>query len=1015
MPGILETIHYLFTADRLGLIVQEDTHDYFILVWKLLYFPFMFTEQEYQAERQKLMTYGKLIETTQPQPFKRFPKNKQYDSDSKGGHEDQAFLRSRVYNTMYWYLVMNPDNTYKNSYYGDHRALHGVHNNEDNLQKYEYQPGQNTYTGNDCLFSIDTFGNVPTQQKAYLLLNNGRVVSYEPVPTNLDVKSAKISDGIVKYQSQIRAGGLHDNIFDVNQYAEVFNLPYGGGSVTISQRQRNYGNHHMLKSMKATYFLPPSFVNTAVMKKNNLILLNYEKSLLINDHGFVVIDTAQAEKLQYKSTFDTATSMCNVTARDPAGKYSQTKFIDSTEAAYLVKQGGTLYAFDLRYPSPITTVLPEEKEYPTIQKSEDKPEIKEELIFLDEKTTVTNNTRNSAQLENKDVVKNTRVGKICGSLPSRDHTAPLMGFAKRYLNPPLMTNEGLKINFPKYAKEFVGEIKKLTGELIKSDKYLKQKHIDELQKVTAGTEYGERKCQKTAGFVKAEIYPNGAKWNRFISNQDPLLVARLMCFVGPMQKAFAKAIPWYAPGKKYKLTNVIAGTKDGDFSSFEGSQRYIRASLETELASLFNAESKAELIKLLLDEHCTLFQFQLTSRMKKKLHMKDPSDKIIIDALIARISGSAITTVGNTMMAGFLQYIFYRVSMEYSIDKSFRYIRLCYGDDSKADADHFDRYAAFVKHLGFNLEEEKALCAGHSRFCGKIMDTNGKSTLDAKRAIAKVCISFGNYSDLINILNKWSGFYNPSCQLHLDNPLAVLGHMSYLYLKNENKLDLKSDKEYKSAVDGNGVNDTFEFVFGNKAKRMLLSGEIIKIFNDHIGDGFDKFGPAIGELFYPFVDGYLVNKGKKDGKVEVNNIPWFDTQKPYLLDNAVRGVCIHNFLVKKYSKLYPGYPIVSVGKYIHRVKKVLKAVDVPFVEPSTFVNSKGETVIKLPRLCVNSRNYSEGAHRKQHKYNNNKTIRNNNDKTKKTNFKKNKQTKRPKVKQSKNPGQERNKPVQENK
>jgi hypothetical protein len=415
-------------------------------------------------------------------------------------------------------------------------------------------------------------------------------------------------------------------------------------------------------------------------------------------------------------------------------------------------------------------------------------------------------------------ISKSQAGNIAGSEPYDTPETSTIAFICRYLTKPPTVSEEYK-PLISVMETFVSLAKKCMGELVPNPDLMKQKHKDIVDLTAHFGPSTIRKMMSTENFRKRECYPGGLKYFRMISNQDPNLVAKLTPFTAAVHAAASKSIPWYMPGKTQFEAAMYTNVVGIDFSSFESSQTLIFRYLEMLFGSFFGTAHCKDYLLIIQKELNTEFKFDMRTKEEKKLHAKNRAKLFFLFALALRLSGSALTTVGNTFLAAFLQFAYYHLVCKFDINKAWNCIRFCYGDDSLIADTHIDGFRKFVGKFGFVITVESMKGPSELSLVGKVL-VNGKTSVDAVRALKKYLVSYGCYDFVTNIFNKWAGMFNP--QDTKKNIFTLIGMEAFLRVNLSGRY---TKDEYMSRLDCNSTNSTFEVAFAGDHDKLCSTFE----------------------------------------------------------------------------------------------------------------------------------------------------------------------------------------------
>jgi hypothetical protein len=258
----------------------------------------------------------------------------------------------------------------------------------------------------------------------------------------------------------------------------------------------------------------------------------------------------------------------------------------------------------------------------------------------------------------------------------------------------------IKPQFLSFAHEFVSRILKNTpdrlGQPYSSDYVIeKQNKPRQRERNSQGMFHVIDKFVVRA-FQKREAY-NGPNYPRNISNVPGYHNTRLSGFTYAFKDAVLKLHDWYQPCRTPEeiAANVHAlalkhdSLVETDYSKFDGTvTRWIRENVEFPCYLRWVApEHRDELHKLLISE----------------LDAPGLTNTIAYKPGCSRLSGSPLTTDGNTICNAFVSYCTAR-SMKFTEEEAFRDIGLCYGDDGLRGGNVTNnKLRKIASRLGFDL------------------------------------------------------------------------------------------------------------------------------------------------------------------------------------------------------------------------------------------------------------------------------------------------------------------------
>lgn len=332
-----------------------------------------------------------------------------------------------------------------------------------------------------------------------------------------------------------------------------------------------------------------------------------------------------------------------------------------------------------------------------------------------------------------------------GCTPVKGIHSLLYAYFARYFN--VFTYKTPDPSDLKYSEEFKDIIFRRVGVL--SPQYSQDaqaKYAEYLCADKLNTMFGGRQHEI---FVKGEQYTKFNR-NRVITNCNKNITVNLLRYVYPLHLKLRDHIHCYAPGKPKSSfnTHLIPAHLGCDYSGLDGSiPRSLRAIVETILYKIFPGESK-DLAKFLDSEFFGDFI------INHKEH------KFSVPTNGSRLSGSALTSIMNTLIVMFLQYYYYRHKCNYAKAKAFDKIGWCYGDDTTMPENHILPFSKFVKDkYGMTVTIEKSKSDGIT-FLSELKTCDGTQH-DFDRLLKKYSTSFNKFNGHLSLLYKDLGYYNP--------------------------------------------------------------------------------------------------------------------------------------------------------------------------------------------------------------------------------------------------------------
>lgn len=408
------------------------------------------------------------------------------------------------------------------------------------------------------------------------------------------------------------------------------------------------------------------------------------------------------------------------------------------------------------------------------------PKDENAIVLENIKQTKTVSMNSRPDVEDK-TTKHTDLGANKAFLPEKSFKSRLFAVRLRYLsrsNCPEMSDAKMN-QILNHMDEFVDLIYKHTGPVTK----LQYDQLSNKYKENVNTTYHEicnkMKWNKVDIFVKGEGY-SSCKGSRTISNVDTHQVMEGLLLSAPIHSIMSEKIHWYGPGKtKINYVDTLCCAPI-DYSGWDGSICFILKLLIHKILLKYYPEEKELIDEIVGSELFSVFKVKTRrSNMIKKINM--------ILVLAAVLSGGSMTASGNTWIAGFLQYHSYR-HFKKSIEEAWRIIGIVYGDDGNVNRIMFDKVCKYLGiTFGVKATPEDKYIPGIVPFLGKIF-YDDKGQLSADRILYKFSVSFSHYSDLVNILMKWAGFYNPKIDVEKQLPIfSMIGKLAYHTLASKPK------------------------------------------------------------------------------------------------------------------------------------------------------------------------------------------------------------------------------------
>ena len=280
--------------------------------------------------------------------------------------------------------------------------------------------------------------------------------------------------------------------------------------------------------------------------------------------------------------------------------------------------------------------------------------------------------------------------------------------------------------------ECIIEQQKRPAQRMRNELYLKDGRAD------------EDRVARVKAFMKKEVYAD-AKAPRNISTVATTDTINLGRYTYPM-KAFLQVFDWYVPGSTPEQTaNLIhAFCKDRplvaetDYSKFDGSlSPFLRELERSVMLKCFAKPHRAELARLLARDH------QVKGRTKKGHRYETKA---------SRLSGSQMTTVGNSIVNAFVAYCALRAT-GLSSSLAFSKIGPKFGDDGLDEP--VETFHEVAENLGLGLKMDVRKTDRYVTFCGRVYLAPrhfNHSIFNPKKAIRSlpICMKGSQHADKVN-------------------------------------------------------------------------------------------------------------------------------------------------------------------------------------------------------------------------------------------------------------------------
>jgi len=257
------------------------------------------------------------------------------------------------------------------------------------------------------------------------------------------------------------------------------------------------------------------------------------------------------------------------------------------------------------------------------------------------------------------------------------------------------------------------------------------------QKVKYENSLIEKHDLTNKAFQKTEAYPE-IKDPRNITAVDPKHVVKMACFVKPIVAHLKEYTKWYVFGRNptelsdcvYEIMQDTQSGElvNGDFSRFDGRQSTVVVDLNTALSIAFFADKYHEEIR--------------QKRHDLSFAMFRTESKVWYNASDSNKSGSATTSIDNTVTHAFAQYCHFRQD-GFAPDEAYARIGLCAGDDGLLRSRDPKGYEKTCSELNFVLKSFVCNPGDPVPFLGRIWNdwSSNESYFDPVRALSKMHFS----------------------------------------------------------------------------------------------------------------------------------------------------------------------------------------------------------------------------------------------------------------------------------
>lgn len=380
-----------------------------------------------------------------------------------------------------------------------------------------------------------------------------------------------------------------------------------------------------------------------------------------------------------------------------------------------------------------------------------------------------------------------------------------------------------EVEFDEETKQFAAEFAKLivpdkmVGKITPVDRnVVKEKQsrpgqIANRSRITNGAldnnnESGNMKSITTEAFIKMEANENGGD-PRTIQQVPPFHTLGLSCFTYPLGDYMkAKHGAWYMPGKKpTEIARAIRNCdkhhsrlSGGDYSRMDGrtSLGYRHHVIRNTFLRAFDPVYHERLCGLLDSEDEAL--------------VKTRGVKLTVRTLGAILSGSPLTTFGNTIDNSFNEYCTRR-RIGQTPTEAFRNLGLYYGDDSLFEAEIADKVTETATSLGMKMtleDEPEGSPAGRYVFLSRVypdVRTNDASYPVVRRALSKLIVTTNQLAKTERgkramCVVKGEAFTMVNGHVPIVGPLARLMAKSGKPTDKERRAVLNSDRDICWAI-----------------------------------------------------------------------------------------------------------------------------------------------------------------------------------------------------------------------
>ena len=302
-----------------------------------------------------------------------------------------------------------------------------------------------------------------------------------------------------------------------------------------------------------------------------------------------------------------------------------------------------------------------------------------------------------------------------GVAPTQSRTNDVIGIDERVVK---VRNEKVPPSkYETYREEYTNLLISKLGDKIdlpELPEILMDKQIKPAQVLRNETHRQVGKTGKRArvkAFPKPEVIesPKPARNISTVLTEDTI---ELGCYVGPLKKRMANLI-WFMPGQnptatsnsihEYCKANDRKEVVETDYSKFDGTISPFLRTVEASVLTKSYTDRHTETITRLLER-----DMDLSGKTSNGVRYKTKA---------SRLSGSQMTTVGNSVINAYVAYCAYRLR-GHTPERAFGLIGPKFGDDGIDDKDGEFELAA--EDLGLDIKIDVRSTTNYVTFCGRI-------------------------------------------------------------------------------------------------------------------------------------------------------------------------------------------------------------------------------------------------------------------------------------------------------